>query len=362
MKKIYLLVIAVGFISAGSFAQQRIAKATTMDITNVQATSKNQPSVQPMNVIDTITNHWDPIFPQPSVDTAVTYSSGSGYVGGQNDYGDIAKCQKFDATYGITGSNGSITNLLLWFGAKTQIAGTAMFTATIWADNAGVPGTILGTSTPLAIALIDTNAIALTIIGPPTAVEGAFNVSAAFVPAIAIPANQTFWAGMSFTYANGDSAGLVTSSDGTPADGIGTSGNFLAASTHTFEQWSDNSWHSFNDGTNSTWQLDVALAVYPVIDFVVGVNEQNTNVLSLSNIPNPAKDNTMIHYELKETSNVEFSLFDVTGKKLSTLKQGVQSSGSHQFKFDASNLSSGVYFYTISAGDYKMTSKMTVAK
>ncbi|MBI4931373.1 MAG: T9SS type A sorting domain-containing protein [Bacteroidetes bacterium] len=359
MKKIYLLLVAVSFVAANSFAQQRIAKAKSMNIT---VTAKQQPAVQPMNVIDTIANHWDPIFPQPAVDTAVTYNSGSGYVAGQNDYGDIGKMQKFDATYGITSASGSITNLLLWFGAKTQIAGTAAFTATIWADAAGVPGAVLGTAPVFTISQIDTAAASLGLIGSPLAVEGAFNVNAAFSPAIAIPANQTFWAGITFTYANGDSAGLVSSRDGVPADGIGTTGNFLAASTHTFEKWSDNSYHSFNDGTTSTWQLDIALAVYPVIDFATGVNENSHAIAALQNYPNPASNNTMIYYSLKESANVEFSLFDVAGKKLSALSQGVQSSGNHQFKFDASNLSSGVYFYTLTAGNNKMTSKMSVVK
>jgi len=363
MRKIYILFVGVSFLFAtNGFAQNRIAKGNAMNTIVSHAIEKNQPSVQPMNVIDTITNHWDPIFPQPSVDTAVTYNSGSGYVAGQNDYGDIGKMQKFDPTYGISSANGTITNLLLWFGAKTQIAGTAAFTATIWADNAGVPGTVLGTAPVFTISQIDTSIAALATIGPPTAVEGAYNVVATFGSPIAIPTNQTFWAGITFTYANGDSAGLVTSRDGIPADGIGTSGNFLDASTHTFEKWSDNSWHSFNDATTNTWQLDIALAVYPVVDFVVGVNENNNTVASLQNFPNPAINNTMIYYSLQETANVELSVFDVTGKKLSTLNQGMQSTGNHNFKLNVSNLSTGIYFYTITAGDYKMTNKMSVVK
>ena len=72
------------------------------------------------------------------------------------------------------------------------------------------------------------------------------------------------------TYAAGDSVGLVTSTDG----------EFTAAVTHTFEQWNDNSWVSFNDGTTASWQTDVAMAIYPVVDFTVGINEIEANNLS----------------------------------------------------------------------------------
>ena len=94
----------------------------------------------------------------------------------------------------------------------------------------------------------------------------------------------------------------------------------------------------------------------------LGVNENNNIIYGLQNMPNPAINNTMINYSLKETANVELTLFDVAGKKISTLNQGRQSLGDHQLKLDASALSSGVYFYTLSAGDYKSTNKMTVVK
>ena len=363
MKNFYTVILSVTVFSAAiGFAQNRIAKDAPMSISSFAA-SKNNASVHPMNMADTITNHWDVIEPV-AVDVAGVYVlQDGGYIAGQNGYGDLTKAQKFDSNYGVTSTNGTITNLLLWVGRKKQNAGTAQWIPTIWDDNAGVPGTVIGTATPITVAQMNTSATGiLGIIGSAAAVEGRFNINATFSPAIAIPGNQIFWAGFSITYAAGDSAGLVTSQDLTDGDGMGVTGDFLDASTHTFEKWNDGSWHSFNDGTNDTWELDIALAVYPVIDFVTGINEQNSNVLTISNIPNPAKDNTMIHYELKETCPVEFSLFDLAGKKLSALNQGVQSSGSHQFKFDVTNLSSGVYFYTISAGDYKRTNKMSVVK
>ncbi len=356
MKNFYILFVGISVLfSANGFAQKRIAKVSVTKVSSFQSAERNQSPVHPMNTNDTITAHWDVIYPMPSVDTAVTYSDlGGGFVAGQDSYLDKAKAQKFDATYGVTSSNGSITNLLMWVGAKIQATtpGNASWVPTIWADNAGKPGTVLGTSTAITVAQMDTSSAALQLIGPITALKGAYNLNAAFSPAVAIPVNQIFWAGYTITYDSGDSAGLVSS----------TNGNFPDAVTHTFEQWSDNSWNSFNDGTTNSWQSDVALAVYPVVSIATHIEESNSSIASVKNVPNPANDNTIIYYLLKESSNVELSLFDVTGKKLMSTNEGLQASGNHKIKLDVSSLLSGVYFYTISAGDFKMTSKMSVVK
>lgn len=358
MKKIYTTLF-LSAVAIFSFAQSgRIATAKPAVI---GAAAKQTPVVQPMNTDDTLTNHWDVIAPVP-VDTATTYSSSSGFVAGQNDYGDISKMQKFDGTYGVT-QGGTINGLLLWFGAKMVGAGTASFTATIWADNGGVPGAILGTAPAFTIGQIDTSVAGLKIIGPVAAIEGAYNTIAMFSPKINIPSNMTFWAGINYTYAAGDSAGLVTSRDGNPGDAAGATGNFGAASTHTFEEWNDNSFHSFNDGTTNTWQLDVALAVYPVVTFGnTSVNELNSSIASVQNTPNPAVSSTLINYDLKENANVTLSVVDITGAEILSAVQGEQAQGSHSVKLDVSDLSAGMYFYTIKAGDHQVTKKMTVIK
>jgi len=362
MKNLYILFVGVSFLfAANGFAQgKKIAKGTEMNTIITQVAAKNQPAVQPMNTNDTITAHWDVIYPVP-VDTPVTYSCSAlnpshSYVAGQNQYGDLAKAQLFDATYGVTTTNGTITNLLLWVGGKLQNAGTGSWVPTIWADNAGTPGTVLGTATPVTVALMDTSVAAKKRIGPLTALKGIFNVNAAFSPAIAIPVSQKFWAGFTITYAAGDSAGLITSRDGRYT--TTGNGNFVDAITHTTSQWSDNSWNNFV----TDWGLEVALGVYPVLSVATDVHENNNFIAALQNMPNPATNNTTITYSIRESANVVLSVFDVTGKQVISLVQGMQTAGNHNLKLDVSNLNSGLYFYTISAGDYKMTSKMSVVK
>jgi hypothetical protein len=364
MKIFYNSFLSVAFaliIASASFAQNRASQAKNISSLGY---AKSNP-VHTLTALDTLTNHWDLIGPTAIDTPTLLFNVGSGYVAGQNGYGDKAQAQKFDPTYGVT-SGGTINSILFWFGGKMVGAGTASFTATIWADNAGKPGAVLGTAPAFSITSIDTAVASLMTIGQPsTALEGDYNVTATFGTPVVIPANKIFWAGMSYTYANGDSAGLVTSSDGPSGDGPGLSGNFPDASTHTFQQLSDNSWQSYNDGTGhagNTWADDIALALYPVVDFGTGVNEHAGIVASLSNMPNPAKDATTINYDLKEVSDVSVSVLDITGKQLFSLNQGVQHAGAHSVKINISELPDGMYFYSLRAGSSVSTQKLIIVR
>lgn len=357
MKKIYSTIFSIAVLGTYCFSQQRMANGTPVPVP--KGISKNQTTVQPMNVVDTLTAHFNI---SAGGDPFLYSSQGGGYVAGQNGYGDLAKAQKFDATYGVT-AGGTINAVLFWFGGKKQNAGTASFTPTIWDDNGGIPGTVLGTGASFTVAQIDTSPAAYSLIGSPT--EGVYNVTSALSAPVAIPVNQTFWAGFTMTYAAGDSAGLVTSTDSTAQDGIGVTGDFSDANTHTFELWDPSPWTTFNDGTigpGPTWGLDIAMAIYPVVDLTINVNENNNHVVSLHNTPNPAVNSTTISYALKEAANASISVFDITGKQVRTYPQGIKTAGSHTLKIDVSNLNAGMYFYTLTAGKYKMTGKMNVVK
>ncbi|MFH1004019.1 MAG: T9SS type A sorting domain-containing protein [Bacteroidota bacterium] len=364
MKKIYLLFAAGLAFASNSFAQQRMTKVETIKFSTLQTVSKNQLSAQQKTrAYDTLTNHWKLIAPQAVLaDTTVLYKSTKGFMAGQNNYEDKAVCQKFDSKYGVT-SGGNINSLLFWFGAKIQSAGTAAFTPTIWEDNNGVPGTVLGTGTVFTVAEIDTSSAVRYSIGPSDAIRGKYNVYKYLTTTVPIPSNQIFWAGVTFTYASGDSAGLISSFDNVAQDAPGLTGDFLDAKTHVFSQLKNNSWISFNDdGTEDSWQKDVALAIYPVVSFGTGINEQNINVLSLTNTPNPAKDMTMISYEITNFSEVIISVYDITGKELMSMNQGMQQAGNHLVKINTSELSSGMYFYSLKANEQLLTRKMTVIK
>ena len=92
--------------------------------------------------------------------------------------------------------------------------------------------------------------------------------------------------------------------------------------------------------------------------------ENNTPATTeISNIyPNPFNPVTVIGYRLPVNSDVRFEVFDITGRRVATLVDGLKQAGQHQATFDASNLSNGIYFYRLHAGDQTLTQKMTLIK
>jgi parallel beta-helix repeat protein len=80
------------------------------------------------------------------------------------------------------------------------------------------------------------------------------------------------------------------------------------------------------------------------------------------NYPNPFNASTTIKYNLPSASHVIIEIYDILGRRVESLVQGEQQAGYHQVVWDASELSSGLYFYTIKAGDYVETRKTLLLK
>jgi len=69
-----------------------------------------------------------------------------------------------------------------------------------------------------------------------------------------------------------------------------------------------------------------------------------------------------LSYRLPVTSNVTLKVYDILGKEVATLVDETKSAGSYEVKFDASNLSSGIYFYKLQSGRYTETKKLVLMK
>ena len=80
------------------------------------------------------------------------------------------------------------------------------------------------------------------------------------------------------------------------------------------------------------------------------------------NYPNPFNPTTTIRYSLKETGKVSLRVYDVIGREVKVLVDGVQGAGEYSVVMDATGLSSGVYVYQLRAGGYVFTRKMVLAK
>jgi hypothetical protein len=80
------------------------------------------------------------------------------------------------------------------------------------------------------------------------------------------------------------------------------------------------------------------------------------------NYPNPFNPKTIINYELRSTNNVDLIIYNVLGQKVVTLVSEKQSAGKYSVEWDASNYSSGIYYYKIQSGEYQDVKKMILMR
>lgn len=95
----------------------------------------------------------------------------------------------------------------------------------------------------------------------------------------------------------------------------------------------------------------------------VGVLDETTLIKEYAlyqNFPNPFNPETEIVYQIPQNSFVTLKVFDVLGREVSTLVSETQNTGNYKLKFSGKNLSSGIYFYQLNAGEFSSTKKLNL--
>lgn len=80
------------------------------------------------------------------------------------------------------------------------------------------------------------------------------------------------------------------------------------------------------------------------------------------NYPNPFNPATTIRFQLPEGGNTTLKIYDILGKEVTTLVNEYKTAGTHQVIFNATQLSSGIYFYTLQSGGNYITKQMMLIK
>ncbi len=80
------------------------------------------------------------------------------------------------------------------------------------------------------------------------------------------------------------------------------------------------------------------------------------------NYPNPFNPTTTIRYSLPSSRHVALKIYDILGREVITLVNELQAAGNYNIKFDAIKLSSGLYFYKITAGSFSKVRKMMLIR
>jgi hypothetical protein len=101
-------------------------------------------------------------------------------------------------------------------------------------------------------------------------------------------------------------------------------------------------------------------------DIVLGIEDQSNGIPSqfilAQNYPNPFNPYTTIRFQVPNSSFVNLKVYDILGNEVATLVNEEKSTGSYEVEFDASGLSSGIYFYKLQAGSFVETKKMILMK
>jgi hypothetical protein len=119
----------------------------------------------------------------------------------------------------------------------------------------------------------------------------------------------------------------------------------------------------------ATWKAQEATEnaqiTYWLTNGITGVEDEAGIPLRLElsqNYPNPFNPTTQISYSVARKSDVTLKVFNLLGMEVATLVSGDQDAGEHVATFDATRLSSGVYFYRLQAGSVTLTKKMVFVK
>ena len=217
------------------------------------------------------------------------------------------------------------------------------------------------------------------------------------------------YVGGRFTTAGGNPANFIANWDGTNWSSFGSgsnngmnnevegltvmggdlyaSGSFTTAegvSANSIAKWDGTVWTPLGSGMNDgVWRMaSIGTDLYAGGIFTTagnlsanhiakysctlptGINELNMNQQNQlnQNQPNPFNSTTLIKYYVPKTGLVKLSVYDIFGKEIKTLVNGVRGAGSYENSFDGSQLTSGVYFYTLTIEGSTQSRKMILMK
>ncbi len=136
--------------------------------------------------------------------------------------------------------------------------------------------------------------------------------------------------------------------DTIPTAGGSTNGLYLHCSNPAYQYW---------------YFQDNPIGAYITFQNLTGLNEVSTpGFYVLQNTPNPFNTQTQINYRLAVSSDVRFTITDITGRTLSSVTYLGQSTGEHSIILDGNRFCPGIYFYTFNIGGNLVTRKMIVTK
>jgi Secretion system C-terminal sorting domain len=148
-----------------------------------------------------------------------------------------------------------------------------------------------------------------------------------------------------------------------------TNGNITS---YLREDWDGTNWVNsiFNglirltDATRNFYSFfGIKIEIYYKI--ITNVDEGNIipdKFVLQQNYPNPFNPSTTISYSIPQSNLVQLNVYDILGSKIAVLVNKEQSVGNYKVEFNASNLTSGIYFYRLQSGNFADTKKLILLR
>lgn len=124
----------------------------------------------------------------------------------------------------------------------------------------------------------------------------------------------------------------------------------------------------YNNRDGSRNDLGIYGGPYGSFDIITtGIKNKTENIrpkdfVLEQNYPNPFNPSTIIQYQLPASCKVMLKVCDILGREIATLVSEWQTVGIKTVTFNSKNLTSGIYFYTLSTGNFTITKKMMILK
>ncbi len=260
-----------------------------------------------------------------------------------------------DIAYAVRFTSGADAKLkrteFLINGGTNGIKGNGTLKVTVHNNTAGslggIPGTQIGTAINIPFSSLR---------------SGVFNTVDLAQLNITIPKNVDFHIVFEVVGVAGDTIQFVM-------DGAA---NQTTRSSSLFDAGSGVAWYNLKDPDN--YNIGYNLVIRTVVDLLTSAGEEETllpdNYALKQNYPNPFNPVTRINYALPDAGYVSFKVYDVLGRDVATLVNESKEAGYYSVDFDASGLSSGIYFYKLvvsradplNAGSYTSVKKMILAR
>ncbi|MBS1515974.1 MAG: T9SS type A sorting domain-containing protein [Bacteroidetes bacterium] len=102
---------------------------------------------------------------------------------------------------------------------------------------------------------------------------------------------------------------------------------------------------------------------YYVLNGIINTSTFPAKDFALSqNYPNPFNPTTKVKFDIPKLSDVNITIFDAVGREVKNISQNNLSAGSYEYVFSGENLSSGIYYFKLQAGEFSKTVKMLLVK